>query len=217
MMFVAGQHIEFMLPDDVRRTYSIATKPSIDGVTALELHIRHVPGGHFTQTLLPKLKERDLMKFKGPLGTFALDTANDKPIVLVAGGTGFAPIKAMVEHAIERGLHRRRPIAFYWGARTREGLYQIATPQGWTQEHPEIRFTPVVSDPTPACEWSGRVGLVHAAVLDDLPDLSGHDVYVCGAPAMVEAARADFAAAGLPDDAFHADAFLTRADAAAAA
>lgn len=213
MMFVAGQHIEFILPDDVRRTYSIATKPSVDGVTAIEVHIRRVPGGHFSDNMLARMKERDLMKFEGPLGSFHLRKDNNKPILMIATGTGFSPIKSMIEQALEQRLERDRPITFYWGARTRRDLYRAELPEVWTATHPNFHFVPVLSESTDDCAWTGRVGLVHEAALADIPDMSGQDVYVCGSPSMVEAARRDFIArASLPEDAFHAEAFLTRAD-----
>lgn len=213
MMFVAGQHIELLLPDGVRRSYSIATKPAVDGVTAIELHIRHVPGGLFSDTMLAGLKERALLRFEGPLGSFALRTDSDRPILLVASGTGFAPIKAMLAWAFEKSLHRQRPISLYWGARTRRDLYQLDVPEAWAAAQPGFRFVPVLSEPGPDCAWQGRTGLVHAAAMQDLPDMRGIEAYACGAPAMVAAARRDFTAlCHLPEDAFLADAFLTTAD-----
>jgi CDP-4-dehydro-6-deoxyglucose reductase len=213
MMFIAGQHIEFILPDDVRRNYSIASKPSVDGVTMIEVHIRHVPGGLFSDHMLSKIKERELMKFEGPLGSFCLQRESQKPIIMVASGTGFAPLRAMIENAFDLKVDQARSITLYWGGRARRDLYRADLPEAWAAEHPNFRFVPVLSEPTPDCNWTGRTGLVHEAVLADLPDLSGHEVYACGAPVMVDAARRDFTArGGLPEDAFFADAFLTRAD-----
>lgn len=212
MMFVAGQHIEFLLPGEIRRTYSIATKPNVEGVSAIEVHVRHVPGGFFSEKVLSTLKERDLMKFEGPFGTFHLRTDTSKPIIMLAGGTGFAPVKSMIEYAFAHKIHEKRPIAFYWGARTRSDLYLPDLPHAWAAAHPNFRYVPVLSAATPACEWSGRDGLVHTAVLADLPDMSGYEVYACGSPLMIEAARTDFITkAGLPEDAFFADVFLTSA------
>ena len=155
------------------------------------------------------MKERDILRFEGPLGTFYLREDSAKPIVMVASGTGFAPIKAMCEAAIEKGM--KRPVSLYWGCRARRDLYMLDIPSAW--EHPNFRFVPVLSDPTPECRWSGRIGFVHRAVMEDFPDLSGHQVYACGAPVMVDAARADFSAeCKLPDEEFFADSFLTEAD-----
>jgi len=209
MMFLPGQYVDFLLKDGKRRSYSIASKPAVEGVTALELHIRHTPGGAFTDHVFKSMKERDILRFEGPLGTFYLREDSDKPIVMVASGTGFAPIKAMCESALEKGM--KRPITLYWGCRARRDLYMLDVPSSW--RHANFKFIPVLSDPTPECGWTGRTGLVHRAVMEDLPDLSGHQIYACGVPVMVNAARADFTATcKLPAEEFFADSFLTEAD-----
>lgn len=216
MMFVAGQYVDLLLKDGKRRSYSIACPPKPEGVSHVELHLRHTPGGHFTDKLFAgEVKERDVMRFEGPLGTFYLREGSDKPIVFVASGTGFAPIKAMIEHALRRGI--ARTMTFYWGCRAKRDLYMLDLPRKWAAEHPGFRFVPVLSEPQAEDAWDGRTGFVHRAVMQDLPDLSGHQVYACGAPVMVDAARADFIArCGLPEDEFHADSFLTEAEKAAA-
>ena len=213
MMFYAGQHIEFLLPGDKRRAYSIASKPSLEGVVGLELHVRHTPGGFFTEQVLAKMKERELMKFEGPLGTFTLRTDSDKPIVMVASGTGFSPLKSMCEAAFEKRVDETRPMTLYWGGRKRSDLYKLELPESWARERPNFKFVPVLSEPTPECAWRGRTGNVHAAVLADMADMSGVQVYACGAPVMVNAARAEFVGTRqLPEDEFFADSFLTEAD-----
>ena len=208
--FLAGQYIDFLLADGKRRSYSIASCPDAGGVTALELHARHMPGGLFTSRLFDnRLKVRDLLRFEGPLGSFFLREDSAKPIVMVASGTGFAPIKAMCEHAFQRKL--ARPITLYWGCRTKRDLYMLDVTMGW--QHPGFRFVPVLSDPTPECAWTGRTGFVHRAVMDGFADMSGVQVYACGAPVMVDSARRDFSAQrGLPPDEFFADSFVTEAD-----
>ena len=209
MLFLAGQYIDFLLKDGKRRSYSIASKPAAEGVTALELHVRHTPGGAFTDHVFGAMKERDILRFEGPLGTFYLREDSAKPIVMVASGTGFAPIKAMCEAAMEKGM--KRPVSLYWGCRARRDLYMLDIPSAW--EHPNFRFVPVLSEPKPEDGWNGRTGFVHVALMADMPDLSGHQVYACGAPVMVDAARADFSAeCKLPDEEFFADSFLTEAD-----
>jgi CDP-4-dehydro-6-deoxyglucose reductase, E3 len=209
MMFLAGQYIDFLLKDGNRRSYSIASRPLPEGVTQIELHVRHTPGGVFTDHVFGGMKERDLLRFEGPLGTFYLREDSDKPIVMVASGTGFAPIKAMCEVAMARGM--KRPMTVYWGCRAKRDLYMLDAPAAW--QHPGLTFIPVLSDPTPECAWTGRTGFVHRAVMEDFPDLSGHQVYACGAPVMVDAARADFSAkCRLPAEEFFADSFLTEAD-----
>jgi CDP-4-dehydro-6-deoxyglucose reductase, E3 len=209
LQYVAGQYIDFILRDGVRRSYSIATPPHEEGM--LELHIRHMPGGHFTDHVFGTMKEREILRFEGPLGTFFLRENVSNPIVLLASGTGFAPIKAIVEHAIHAGIER--PMTLYWGARRRQDLYMMELAQRWADAVPNFRFVPVLSEPAPEDAWSGRTGLVHQAVIADLPDLSAYQVYACGAPVMVEAARRDFTERhGLPADEFYADAFTTAAD-----
>jgi CDP-4-dehydro-6-deoxyglucose reductase len=211
--FVAGQYIDFLLADGKRRSFSIANAPS--GADFLELHIRLVPGGHFTPHVFEKLKERDILRFEGPLGGFRLHEDSTKPIVLLAGGTGFAPIKSIVEQAIATG--QTRPMTLYWGSRDLAGLYQLELAQGWEARLPGFRFIPVLSDPGAAEGWSGRSGLAHHALMADLPDLSGHEVYACGSPGMIDAARVDLTTrCGLPPEAFFADAFSFSNDAGAA-
>ena len=217
MRFVAGQYVDILIGDGHRRSYSIATPPAAEGVTALELHIRHTPGGRFTDHVFAALRERDLLRFEGPRGTFYL-RHSAKPIVMVASGTGFAPLKAICEAAFANGINQARPIALYWGCRTRRDLYQLELPMQWAAEAANFTFHPVLSDATPDCAWSGRTGLVHRAVLEDFADLSGVQVYAAGSPAMVAAARRDFTALrALPPGEFFADAFLTEADRLAAA
>jgi CDP-4-dehydro-6-deoxyglucose reductase len=210
-MFAAGQYIDILLKDKRRRSYSIATAPSAEGVTTLELHIRHMPGGVFTDHVFGALKVGEILRFEGPLGTFYLREDSDRPIVLLASGTGFAPIKAIVEHAIARGI--RRPMTLYWGARARADLYMHEMAARWATEIPGFRYVPVLSEATPDDAWTGRTGFVHQAVMQDLPDLSAYQVYACGAPVMVDAARRDFTTeCGLPEAEFLADSFITEAD-----
>jgi CDP-4-dehydro-6-deoxyglucose reductase len=209
--FLPGQYIDILLKDGRRRSYSLATRPDPGGVTALEIHVRHTPGGAFTDHVFTGLKTRDLLRFNGPLGSFYLREDSDKPIVMVASGTGFAPIKAICETALAKNLVAQRPITLYWGCRSKRDLYMLDVPAGW--QHAGIRFVPVLSDPTPECRWTGRTGFVHRAAMEDFPDMSGMQVYACGAPVMVEAARHDFSHhCNLPAEEFFADSFLTEAD-----
>ncbi|QJD98919.1 CDP-6-deoxy-delta-3,4-glucoseen reductase [Massilia forsythiae] len=209
LAYRAGQYIEFLLKDGKRRAYSIANAPSFSG--PLELHIRHLPGGVFTDHVFGTMKERDILRFEGPLGTFFLREESTKPIVLLASGTGFAPVKALVEHLIH--LKSERPVSLYWGGRRPQDLYMHELCEQWARELPHFRYVPVVSDATSADDWRGRSGYVHAAVIEDLPDLTGHQVYACGAPIMVDSARRDYVQrCGLPAEEFYADAFTTEAD-----
>ena len=199
LQFLAGQYIEFLLKDGKRRAFSIANAPHDDGF--LQLHVRLIAGGEFTRHVFAGMKEKDILRFQGPYGSFFLREESAKPVILLAGGTGFAPIKALAEHAIHH--HITRPMEIYWGARNRAGLYLPDLPRDWAAAHSHIRYVPVLSDEA----WEGRTGLAHKAVLEDHPDLSAFQVYACGAPGMIDAARADFVAAGLPLEEFFADAF----------
>ncbi len=221
LQYLAGQYLDFILRDGTRRQYSIATPPHAD--EQLQFHIRHMAGGVFTDNLFgtgaQPVKERDIIRVEGPMGTFFLREDNPRPIILVAGGTGFAPIKALAEHLFAEGINREdsgkvfRPVVLYWGARARPDLYFDALPARWVREQPNFRYVPVLSDARPEDGWVGRTGFVHRAVMEDFPDLSGHQVYACGAPLMIDAARRDFSAlCGLPDDQFFADAFTSQAD-----
>lgn len=204
LQFLAGQYIDILLKDGRRRSFSLANAPHDDA--RLQLHVRQIPGGHFTHQVFTTLKERDLLRINGPHGSFFLREDCDLPMLLVAGGTGFAPIKAIVEHAIAENL--QRPMAVYWGGRGRQDIYLHALAESWARDHAHIRFIPVLSEPGSEEQWTGRTGLVHHVAMQDFPDLSGHQVYVCGSPAMITAARRDFVGqCHLPEEAFFADSF----------
>jgi len=214
MRFVAGQYVDMLLTNGARRSYSIANVPRTEGVIDIQLHVRHTVGGVFTDHVFSAMKERDLLKFEGPLGTFYLREESDKPIIMIASGTGLAPIKSIIEYSAARKISR--PISFYWGCRTRADLYMHDLAQSWARDIPNFKYVPVLSDETGG--WTGRTGLVHQAVLDDFSDLSQYNVYASGNPRMVDAARDSFSAnRALPADRFFADAFLTEADRAAMA
>ena len=209
LQYLAGQYIEFLLKDGKRRSYSMANAPHDDAL--LQIHVRHLPGGLFTDHVFGKMKARDILRFEGPHGTFFLREDSEKPMVLLASGTGFAPIKAVVEHALYKGVTRL--MTLYWGGRRPRDLYLDELARRWAAEHAQFKYVPVVSDPLPEDEWAGRGGFVHRAVMEDFPDLSGHQVYACGAPVVIEAARSDFQArCALPPEEFYADSFTTEAD-----
>ncbi len=207
----AGQYIEFIMRDGTRRSYSMANAPHTG--PALELHIRHMPGGRFTDLVFGSMKEKDILRIEGPFGSFFLREDSDKPLVFLASGTGFAPLKALLEHMQHCGI--TRPTTLYWGGRRPSDLYMEDWIQAQMALMPGLRYVPVVSDALAQDQWSGRTGFVHLAVLQDFPDLSGHQVYACGAPIVVESARSSFSAqAGLPADEFFADSFTSAADTA---
>ena len=207
LQFLAGQYLEFLLRDGSRRSFSMANAPHDDAF--IELHLRNY-GGTFSQHVFGKLKERDILRFQAPLGTFFLREDSAKPIVLLASGTGFAPIKAVIEHAFHAGI--TRPMTLYWGGRRRADLYLNDLVEGWAREHPGFRYVPVLSEATAEDAWTGRTGFVHRAVMEDLPDLSSYQVYACGAPIVVDSARQDFTArCALPPEEFYADSFTPAA------
>ncbi|MEX2240747.1 MAG: CDP-6-deoxy-delta-3,4-glucoseen reductase [Burkholderiales bacterium] len=209
LVFLAGQFIEFLLKDGSRRSFSMANAPH--DAEPLQLHVRHVAGGQFTDHVFGKMKERDILRFEGPLGTFFLREDSTKPIVFVASGTGFAPIKSIIEAAVNKGL--TRPMTLYWGGRRPKDLYMNTLAEGWAAQG-LLKYVPVISEAMPEDGWAGRAGFVHRAVMEDFPDLSGHQVYACGVPVMVDAARQDFTSrCRLPEDEFYADSFTTQADA----
>lgn len=211
--YYAGQYIEFILKDGRRRSYSMANPPSDNNL--VELHVRHMPGGVFTDHVFgvgpTQMKLREIVRVEGPLGSFFLRDDSDKPVVFLASGTGFAPLKAIIERMMEQGVTRKAVL--YWGGRRPRDLYMDETVKEWTARWPALSYVPVVSDATPQDGWTGRTGFVHAAVLEDFADLSGHQVYACGAPIVVESARKDFVhLRGLPEEEFFADAFTSEAD-----
>ena len=205
----AGQYLDVLLRDGARRSYSMANAPHTG--PGLELHIRHMPGGRFTDLVFGSMKERDIVRIEGPMGSFFLREDTDKPIVLLASGTGFAPIKALIEHLQERRISR--PATLFWGGRRPHDLYMDDWVRAQCAVMPHLSYVPVVSDALPEDNWRGRTGFVHLAVLEDIPDLSGYQVYACGAPVVVDSAQRDFSdLAGLDEAEFFADAFTSEAD-----
>ena len=212
LQYRAGQYVEFILRDGARRSYSMANAPHLLGSTpSIELHVRHMPGGKFTDHVFGEMKEKDILRLEGPFGSFFLREDSSKPIILLAGGTGFAPIKALVEQLQHMGSSRQ--VSLYWGCRRQADLYMNDWCGQQAAAMPLLSYVPVLSEPAADSGWAGRTGLVHQAVMADWPDLSGHQVYACGMPAMVDAAQRDFVAqCGLPADEFLADAFTSEAD-----
>ncbi|MET1116671.1 MAG: CDP-6-deoxy-delta-3,4-glucoseen reductase [Comamonas sp.] len=208
----AGQYVEFILRDGARRAYSMATPPHLqETAPGLELHVRHMPGGLFTDHVFAAMKEREILRIEGPFGSFHLREDSAKPVILLASGTGFAPIQALIQHMQHKGS--TRPTTLYWGGRRPQDLYL----DGWLREQlaqmPFLHYVPVVSEALPEDSWTGRTGYVHQAVLDDFADLSGHQVYACGAPIVVDSARESYIRqGGLPEEEFYADAFTSEAD-----
>lgn len=203
LQFLAGQYIDFLLPDGRRRSFSIANAPHHDEL--IELHIRHIDGGRFTSEVFDNLKVKSIMRIEGPLGSFFLREDSERPMILMAGGTGFGPIKGMIEHALAAQI--KRPMHIYWGVRAREDLYLHDLAQGWVDQHEHITYTPVLSEPKAEDNWQGRTGFVHDAICADFTDLGNFEVYGSGPPAMVHAGSDAFAKQGLNLDYYYSDAF----------
>ena len=212
LQYHAGQYVEFILRDGARRSYSMANAPHTQvDKPGIELHLRHLPGGLFTDHVFGAMKEKDILRIEGPFGSFFLREDSDKPMILLASGTGFAPIKALLEHL--QFMNSRRHAVLYWGCRSRCDLYLHDWALNAAATMPQLHYIPVLSEPKPEDAWIGRTGFVHQAVMHDHPNLMNHQVYACGVPIMVESAKRDFVLkCGLPDDEFYADAFTSEAD-----
>ena len=203
LQFLAGQYLEILLKDGKRRAFSIANAPHDDAY--IELHIRHVPDGHFGDFVFDGLKEKDLMRIEGPLGSYFLREDSDRPIILMGGGTGFAPLKGMLEHMFY--IHSERPVHLFCGVRSRRDLYMDEMVREWVKLHPNLKYTAVLSEPMEEDNWQGETGLVHESVVKHYPDLSGFDVYLSGPPPMVKAGMDLFYEKGLPESQIYSDSF----------
>ncbi|HEY5719004.1 MAG TPA: CDP-6-deoxy-delta-3,4-glucoseen reductase [Gammaproteobacteria bacterium] len=201
--FFAGQYIDIVTRSGHRRAFSLANPPHDD--RTIDLHVRYVAGGEFTEHVFNRMRVGEVLQVDGPRGTFFLREQGSAPVLLVAGGTGFAPVKAILEHAFHVGLER--PLQLYWGVRAVRDLYLAALPERWAREHANFGYVPVLSEPRPEDAWGGRTGFVHEALLADHPDPAAFEVYACGPPVMVKAVHAALTAAGLPPARFFSDAF----------
>jgi CDP-4-dehydro-6-deoxyglucose reductase, E3 len=201
--YLPGQYIDILLRDGRRRSFSIANAAGTDG--NLELHVRHVPGGHFTGQVFETMKVRELLRFQGPFGTFFLRENEQLPAILIAGGTGLAPIKAILENGLP--INRARSFHLFWGVRSKDDLYFHDQIRAWVKIYPNLDYTPVFSEPNSKDKWDGQTGLVHEAVLHRFPDLSGVEVYASGPPPMIDALKIGFAEHGLSPERLHFDSF----------
>jgi CDP-4-dehydro-6-deoxyglucose reductase len=202
--YYAGQYVDVLLRDGRRRSFSLANAPQPHGL--LELHVRHYPHGAFSDHVFSDLREQALVRIRGPLGNFRLNEAFSLPVIFVAGGTGFAPLKAIIEYSLAEGIVR--PMTLYWGARAKCDLYMDELARRWTEQHAHIRYIPVLSEPLPEEGWCGRTGFVHEAVLTDYrADRRDVEVYASGPPVMVYAVRDAFLENGLASDRIYSDAF----------
>jgi len=203
LQFLAGQYLEILLKDGKRRAFSIANAPHDDAF--IELHIRHVPDGHFGDFVFDGLKEKDLMRIEGPLGSYFLREDSHRPIILMGGGTGFAPLKGMLEHVFF--TNSQRSIHLFCGARSKRDLYMDEMLQQWLKQHKNLKYTAVLSEPKKEDNWQGETGFVHESVVKHYPDLSDFDVYLSGPPPMVKAGMDLFYEKGLPETQIYSDSF----------
>jgi len=204
LQFLAGQYVDVLQTGGRRRAFSIASCPSLED--ELELHIRHIDGGDFTGYVFDELRVRDILRIEGPLGNFFVrNDLPDRPLIMMGGGTGFAPLKSMIENLIENG--DRREIHLFWGARTPAGLYLDELPAGWAAQYRHIHYRRALSEAPDTTARNFFPGLVHDAVLAEYPDLSAFDVYMSGPPAMIDAAKSRFAQSGLANDRLYYDSF----------
>ncbi len=196
--FKAGQYIEFIMGDGSRRAFSMANAP-LDSM--IELHLRLIEGGKFTSFVFNEMKEKSIHRIEGPIGQFYLRDS-EKPIIFIAGGTGFAPIKSIIEDMIAN--KNKRKIYLYRGVRSEKDFYMNELVNDWIKKLEGLTYIPVVED---GLSEDARSGYVHHAVLEDFKNLNDIQVYCCGAPGLVENAFKDLTKSGLPDDQFFADAF----------
>ncbi|MFA7667894.1 MAG: 2Fe-2S iron-sulfur cluster-binding protein [Burkholderiaceae bacterium] len=212
--YQAGQYINIVLDDGAKRSFSFAKAPpnplqTVADDSMIELHVRRVEGGRYTTHVFEHMKVGDELEFEGPIGRFTLRDS-ERPILMIAGATGFAPIKSILEDAFRRGVSR--PIHLYWGVRTQQDLYLQDELQRWQAEHDNFTYVPVLSGPPEGDPWGGQRGLVHQALLADHPDLTGYEIYVCGSVRMVETAVPDFLSHGLAEEFCFSDAFVPNSE-----
>ncbi len=206
--YLPGQYVDILIEGDKRRSFSIANAPHPVGPLEfphIELHLRLTPGGRFTRYVFEEMPARAMLRLEGPLGGFYLREESDRPLLFMAGGTGFAPVKAMLEDFLPRA--QGRAVHLFWGARAVRDLYFDTLPRQWQKQHPNFRYTPVLSEALPEDQWTGAQGLVHEALLSAYPRLEDFDVYMSGPPQMINAAKHSFHAAGLPTERLFYDSF----------
>ena len=203
LAFLAGQYIDILMSDGKKRSFSLANAPHDDEF--LELHIRYYSGGAFSEYAFNDLTEKTLLRIEGPHGNFYFHEDSERPVIMVAGGTGFAPIKSIIEHTLAAEIER--PIKLYWGVRAKQDIYMDDLAKSWANDYQHIEYIPVLSEPQPDDNWQGRTGFVHEAVMKDIESLTGYEVYTCGPPPMTKAVCESMSAAGLSEEFIYSDSF----------
>lgn len=199
LRWAPGQYVDVLLPDGRRRSFSVANAP--DGSGRVELHVKCVPGGAFADWV-QQLPDRAMLRLEGPLGAFWLREDSRRPLSFIAGGTGYAPVRAMLQRLRSRAAER--PAELVWGARRRADLYLDAEPRCW-QADGMLDYVPVLAEPDAG--WTGHAGMVHEVLAAIRADWSGRDIYISGPPAMVQAAREQVLSAGAEPDHLYYDPF----------
>lgn len=200
--FKAGQYLQVHLDDAEPRSFSMSNAPK--SADSVQLQVRVMPGSLFGEKVLPSLQVGDLLSLELPFGDFYLREGT-APVIMVAGGTGFAPMQSILEDVLAK--QKNRSFTLYWGARDAEGLYAMEQVSKWQAKYPHFEFIGVISHGD--APEGMRTGYVHEAVVQDHADLSAHQVYVCGAPVLVKAAKEAFTTLGLPGQHFYADSFVS--------
>ena len=203
LQFLAGQYIDILMKDGKERSFSLGNAPHEDEY--LQLQIRYYDGGIFSEIVFKEMKEKALLRIKGPFGNFFLREDSERHSVFIAGGTGFAPVKGIIEHLIAKGDKRR--VSLYWGVRAKRDLYMDELARSWAEEHDHIEYMPVLSEPMEEDNWKGKTGFVHEAILEDIKDFSDIDVYASGPPIMVQSVHKSFTELGLLEERLYSDAF----------
>ncbi|MGH8601490.1 MAG: NAD(P)H-flavin reductase [Gammaproteobacteria bacterium] len=206
--YCPGQYIEVLMADGRLRPFSIANAPNVSGV--LELHVRFYHDGLFSRFAFADLREGDLLRIRGPYGRVRLREDTDRPAIFIAGGTGFAPIKSLIEQTLRHATER--PLYVYWGARAAQNLYMDELPRTWSDTYPRLRYVPVLSEPATSDHWRGRTGFVHEAVVQDFSEFSPYQVYAAGPPLMVRAVQESLFARGLKQECFFSETFEPASD-----
>jgi CDP-4-dehydro-6-deoxyglucose reductase, E3 len=201
--YVPGQYVGIVGDDGFARAFSIANAPR--GDRSIDLHVGRVPDGAVTGHVHQRMQVGDVIQIETPQGLNHLPADDSKPLIAIVGGTGYAPIQAILEDWIARGVSKE--VHLYWGSRAPSGFYALRSAEALVSRFPNSKFTPVVSDESSDDGWKGRRGLVHLAALADFPDLREAQVFVCGSPGMVDATERDCLTAGLRAERLYADTF----------
>ena len=199
--FLPGQYLLVVMAEDDKRPFSIANTMTADGT--LELHIGATPENTYAMQVLKRMQEQGEITVQLPAGKAHLRTDSPRPVILMAGGTGFSYTRSILQQMLADGL--KQPVFLYWGVRFAEHLYADQEMKAWAAAHPELTYIPVVENAEP--QWSGRSGIVHEAIMEDFVSLHDYDLYVAGRFEMAGVAREAFKEKGVVIEQLFGDAF----------